>query len=139
MTEKEVGFRYELRDDVHIFYIRSVDRRTVDALYELGTTQNRQAAETSGHLMRVWIAEKLVFPTPYLKDKLMESIRNTPHHLYISTALVLSDPMTFWAVSTFLRRTMTVRQRTEVQVCRTLEEALEWLDKRRAMLSDNVG
>lgn len=131
------GFRFEDRNGIYIYFVSAVDRATVDAMYELGHSQNRIAAETTGHLMRVWVIEKLLFPTPYVKEKLSTSIQATADHLVISTALVLSDTVAFWGTSMFLRRVMTTRRRTDVQIFKTLEQALEWMEKRRALIASD--
>lgn len=125
------GFRLEKRGDIYIYHIFGIGRAAVDDWYKVDGDQTKAVAAISNHAFRVWVVEKLVFPTPYLSSKADLAVKETPEDLFESTALVISHPVAFRAMSLFLTRMLSQRKRTEFRIFQHLDDALRWLEARR--------
>lgn len=136
--QKYNGFDVDKRGQVYIYYFHAIDRATVDEWYVVDGNQTREAATTTNHAMRVWVFQKLLFPTPYLSTKADQAVKDTPPELYESNALVISHPVAFRTMSLFLTRILSKRDRTEFRIFRSVEDAVRWLETRRVAIDSSA-
>lgn len=127
----QTGFRLEVQDGVYIYHVSDIDRDTVDQLVATERDQWDRAMQNNNHALRVWVIEKVLYPTPYLSTKMEETLQAAPPDLNISTAVVVNDATQLRVMSLFLQRLMHSRLRTEFQIVHSLADALAWVADRR--------
>lgn len=126
------GFTLETRNGVHVYRVNDITRQAVDAWYAVDKAQSRHAAETNRHVLRLWYLERLLFPTPYFTVKSRQAIQETPANIYESTAVVTNNPLGFQMMRAFVNRNMPDRAMTQMRLFQAEDEALLWLQARRA-------
>lgn len=136
--ENQPSFGYEVRNGVYIYSVRSVDRHAVDELFEAAIAQNQTAIAENTHLMRIWVIEKLLFPTPYLREKLTQAAQDIPDTLRLSTGVVMLNMKALWSGVLFLRRLMPQKRMLDLEFFSTIDEALVWMEKRHRIITDHV-
>lgn len=125
------GFTLEERDGIYIYRITDITRPTVDAWYEIDKQQSITCAATTGHALRMWSIERMVFPTPYFTSKANLAMAETPDALYESTAVVIVNPLGFATLRAFFNRNLPERAKTAFRLFQSEAAAFEWLEERR--------
>lgn len=134
------GFSVETTaEGIYIIRGHGMSREAVDAFFEQDAVQSQAAAATTGHVMRCYIVEKVLFPTPYFLAKANDAVANTPAGLYESSAFVLTTKMVYSAFSAFLNRRLNPRSESVFRVHKDLESALAFLRQRHLSVMQAAG
>lgn len=125
------GVRFIEQDETLLIYVSAVDRGTIDTILDRALQQAQASVET-GYAFRVLVVERLLFPTPYVKERVQQTTQRVPEHLQTFTAIVLPQMKALWAGYVGLRRLLQVRRRATIEAFRTVDEALAWIERCRA-------
>lgn len=126
---EQPAFRMVEQDDILIIYMSNLDRASVDAVLDRALQQ--ALATTTGYALRVLVIERLLFPTPYVRERLQQTTRQVPETLQTYTAIILPQMKALWAGYMVLRALLVKRRRATVEAFRTLEDGLAWIEQCR--------
>lgn len=129
--KQQSHFKLDIREDIYIYRVSAITRDVVDQLFAADQAQNEHAMRTTKHALRLWVIEKLLFPTPYLKAKIDQGVRVAPPDLNVSIAIVLRDQIALRVLSFFIQRIMNNRPNTTMRIFNDEPTAIEWLNHQR--------
>lgn len=133
--EQFPGFTVEERDGIFVYRVTDITRAAVDAWYEVDKQQSLTCATTTGHVMRMWYLERLVFPTPYFITIANLAVQETPDSLYESTAVVVLNAIGYNTMRSIFNRTVSYRTKAMFRVFQKESPALLWLEERRVSVA----
>ncbi len=119
-------------DDDGILIARPADitRETVDALYDVLTTSDREAFEAGRSRRTLVDIRKVGWPTPYSVARIVQSSRVTPVGLRESVAILINpSTLAFRLVENMLRKTTKEAQQI-TRIFSDEDEAMRWLRSR---------
>lgn len=132
--EEFPGFTLTQTDGIHVYHVTDITRAAVDAWYVVDKQQSIDAANTTRHVRRLWVLEKVIYPTPYFISVAQKAIDETPPNLYESTAVVVAGSIAYNMMSLVFNRSLKMRQQTAFRIFHQEAAAIAWLNDRRQVV-----
>ena len=127
---------YQRPDEIVVYKFTKMTRKLIDTYALCSEYNDARILAENGH-SRVLYDGRGMFPTPYFISTVIRLAKETPRELKESIAIVTGDNLTTSVMRTVIKK-LDPKLQNAILFFKNEEDALRWLNKRHAEMTDDM-